>query len=155
MCLQYDFESKMLAAGLRNGGILVYNTAHGELETQVDKVDESKKLLEMAQIDVNFPVTCLKWKPRRSTDRIYSLLFAAYGNGTVKLWDIFNKQVQYEFKEPENSGVYTVDCNASGTEVLTGGVDATLRVYDLKTQKLSVKFSPGLHNTVHHFNRIH
>jgi WD40 repeat protein len=57
--------------------------------------------------------------------------------------------------EEGNKGIYSLDYNSTGTLLATGGADATIRIYDDKTNKVIQSYQPGLRDVVHHFNRVH
>lgn len=156
MALQFDEESNYLAAGMRHGSIHIYNLKYNELETRIDQVDETEyALVDHGPQEVQYPITCLKWQPRYGGLRGRNILAASYGNNMIKIWDTTKKSPLHTIVEPENKGIYSIDYNASGSLLLTGGADATLRVYDDKTKKIVYQFKPGLNDVVHHFNRIH
>ena len=155
--MSFDEESKLLATGSSNGSINIINVNYGEIQTRIDTVDETNSgPADTGLTDVLFPVTWLKWKPKYGGFRGDSnILAASYGNNLIKIWDTTRTSSPKIIKEEENSGVYTLDYNFSGSTMVSGGADATLRIYDSNNFKVIQEYKPGLFNKVHHFNRIH
>src|SRR5262249_17935228 len=60
----------------------------------------------------------------------------------VHIADIESGQVQVRCEAPKNGGAPGVAWSADGTQVIAGGKDAVIRVYDATTGKL-VKAYPG------------
>lgn len=154
MSMQFDSESKLLATGTRNGAINIYNWEYAELEKQICPVDEETEVIDARLTPVNFPATCLKWRPKNGFSRALPKLTASYGNGDVKCWDVESKELKYKISEGENIGIYSIDYNRSGNSLLTAGMDYTVRVYDENTLKMTHEFAPTLGSIVNHFNRV-
>lgn len=159
MSLQFNEDSKYMAAGMMHGGIYIYNLHYGEIETRIDwpnVLDESEKaFVELGPNDTKFPVTCIKWQPRYGGLRGGNIFAASYGNNIIKIWDTSRKDPKHIIVESGNTGVYCIDYNSSGSLLVSGGADATLRIYDDPTKKVIKEFQPGLKDIVHHHNRIH
>lgn len=156
MSTQFDLETKYLATGMRNGAIHVYNLNYGDIEMRIDSAeDKEKTLVDTGFLDVKYPVTWLKWQPRFGGTRSSGILAASYGNNVIKIWDCSRKEVKHTIVETGNTGVYTIDYNMSGSLLVSGGADATLRIYDDATKKCIHQYKPGLKDVVHHFNRIY
>lgn len=155
--MQFDENTKFLAAGTRYGTINIYNMEYCELDDQINPVDESAILNGDIPISYEYsPVTCLKWKPRSRYSRTDATLTASYSNGIVKFWDINTKESRIKITETEGQGIYSIDYNSTGSSLATGGADYSLRIYDEKTKTLVQTYSKlGCGEVLNHYNRIH
>lgn len=157
MSMQFDENTKFLAAGTRYGTINIYNMEYCELDDQINPVNESEILNGDMPISYEYsPVTCLRWKPRSRYSRTAATLTASYSNGIVKFWDINTKESRIKITETEGQGIYSIDYNSTGSSLATGGADYSLRIYDEKTKTLVQTYSKlGCGEVLNHYNRIH
>jgi WD40 repeat protein len=155
MSVQFDEEAKTLLAGTRNGEINSYSLYYAGLESQIDQFELPENPADYTNVEVKYPVTCLKWRPRYGGMRNRGIFAASYGNNQIKVYSSTSPTPLHTIVEGDNKGVYSIDYNTSGSLLVSGGQDATLRIYDAEKLKVVQEYKPGYQDKVHHFNRIH
>ncbi|XP_046679767.1 uncharacterized protein LOC124367160 isoform X2 [Homalodisca vitripennis] len=87
----------------------------------------------------NHSISCVKFHPKRP-----ELLYASSTAGTVLRKDITgNEKYEDFFIIEKNNEIYSFDFGADGAKLITGGRDASIRIYDNVTQKIWDTRVPG------------
>ncbi|KAG8292677.1 hypothetical protein J6590_034870 [Homalodisca vitripennis] len=82
----------------------------------------------------NHSISCVKFHPKRP-----ELLYASSTAGTVLRKDITgNEKYEDFFIIEKNNEIYSFDFGADGAKLITGGRDASIRIYDNVTQKTTL-----------------
>ncbi|KAK9890632.1 hypothetical protein WA026_011992 [Henosepilachna vigintioctopunctata] len=117
-------KKRQAAFGLSNGEIQLrkINTiTHDEATVYLREADQPE--------DTYSAVTCLRFVP--SMDHI---LFSCDLTGRIEIFDT-DKMCKHLMVK-ENNEINSIDVNYTGTKVISGGKDATLRIYDGETGKM-------------------
>ncbi|KAJ5071887.1 f-box and wd repeat domain-containing 7 [Anaeramoeba ignava] len=56
-------------------------------------------------------------------------------DGTIKLWEISKKRKSYTFPLPHTGPVWTIDVNKLGTQLVSGGKDQQIHLYNIPSHK--------------------
>ena len=79
------------------------------------------------------PVTSLRWRPVSSTMKTSNVLVTAQANGWIKHWHATSGRCLHSRPtNPDNlqAQLYTIDYNADGLLLATGGDERLIKLYD-------------------------
>ncbi|KAM4624485.1 uncharacterized protein ACJ7VT_005333 [Polymixia lowei] len=134
MRCQFNRDGTLLAVGLSDGAIKLYNPDSGGL----------LKTLRDRDVSASMPVTGLEFT---SSSQSHGLLLAAYACGRVRCWYVWGDDCMWTRKEAEEEGdgeggergvqreTLCLSVSSSGERAVTGGSDSALHLYDLHTQQ--------------------
>ena len=150
--IQFDTDTKYLAAGITDGSIEIYNLFTGELSYALNR-DEKNEELMPTFLEIKYPVTCLRWRPGRGLGKKQSVLVNASPDGSLRHWHATSGKLLHSSTETGN-GIYCLDYSAEGNKLVTGGSDTKIRLYDDEAHDLVTTFSESSEKLVSHFNRV-
>ncbi|XP_048869094.1 uncharacterized protein LOC125741790 isoform X2 [Brienomyrus brachyistius] len=134
MVCQFNNDGSLLAVGLSNGTIKVYNTDTSGL---VQTLRDSESLLS------SLPVTALRFT---LSSKSHSLLLATYASGSVRCWYIWGHECLWTVREVVESSsqgepkqeprqTLSLSISSSGEKAAAGGSDSAIHLYDMETQQ--------------------
>uniref|UniRef100_A0A1B6G4E3 Anaphase-promoting complex subunit 4 WD40 domain-containing protein n=1 Tax=Cuerna arida TaxID=1464854 RepID=A0A1B6G4E3_9HEMI len=128
-CVRFSADGNRIAVGFNSGELQVCKPA------LIDMRAGGQTML--AGWEGNHSISCVKFHPKKP-----ELLYASSTDGTVRRKDIMGT-TKYEdvFITEKHNEIYSFDFDAGGTKLITGGRDASIRVYDLTTKKLWKEYS--------------
>jgi len=121
--LTYSTRGSVLASGLEDGVIKLWDTKTGRLK-KTFKAHKHK-------------ITALSYNPNSST-----LVSTGTEDGMIKFWDVKTGLSKQIFKESEE-GVTALSYNPDGRILAAGSEDGTIKFWDVKTGQLKQTFKGG------------
>lgn len=138
--LGYSSDGNFIGCGLSNGDIAIYSGTTGRLSFTLESNPEK------------LPVTSIRFLPTNPKHFISSS-----SDGTILCWNLRKPEILWSLKEEENQ-TFALDVNKNGEMFVSAGLDAKVRLYDLKTQQLISVFEKSKESDVEeypgHTNRI-
>ena len=123
-CVRYDPLDKYLAQGCGDGTIRIYNVFTGKQSFILNT--------EMAQ---PMPTTMIRWRPSQSMAVTKNVVISVNANGALQHWHTTSGKLLHQVYDELNQ-LMCCDYNNDGTQFISGGSDAVVRVYDEQTRQL-------------------
>lgn len=129
MCVRFNYNGGLLAVGLNDGQIKIYNMESGKMAYSLsdDEIKTNK-----------LPVTCLKFSPVQqgeSPERSCKLL-ASYASGHVRLWHYKSGRCLHTINELRSSGqTLALTYSPLANQFVTVGADPQIFLYDVNTRQ--------------------
>ncbi|KAJ1637788.1 WD40-repeat-containing domain protein [Pavlovales sp. CCMP2436] len=120
-CVRFSSDSTLVAAGLGNGQVCVYQALAGRLAYTLD-TSESQ-----------LPSTAMRFRPSSALATTKNVLLTANADGQVQHWHVTSGKCLHTIHEPDNQ-VFAIDYKEDGSQFATAGRDYTVRIYDEATK---------------------
>ena len=144
--LRYNENSTQIACGYSTGRISIFNLNNNNNSTNNNNNTKPKKT-PLNKIST-FPITCLRWKPKKST-----ILLCVSADGFI--YELHSSSLKpLQILEDPNNPLMCVDYNNDGTLFATGGNDKFIKLYDDETKTLISKLISKKYTLPEHSNRI-
>ena len=125
MCCQYHRNGTILAIGLSDGLVKIYDPDTMTLLFTLSDPETQTKHLS---------ATSLRFIPTSvETANTRNLLLVTYASGLVKIWHFSSQSSVFAVSE-ERSTLCSA-FNPEGNKFITGGADSLIEIYDLETRK--------------------
>ncbi|XP_043942180.1 general transcriptional corepressor tupA-like [Protopterus annectens] len=143
MCCRFNKEGTLLAVGLMNGNIKIYQRSDGACVYHLSDEDT---------INSGLPVTQLQFLPQAPA-LTGDIIAASYASGYVKFWHVSTQSCLSTVLEDRQT--FTVAFNSSGTRFTTAGSSTRIYVYDTETKETINVCQPSPSSTVMNGHRFH
>ena len=141
--VRWNIEDNLIAAGMGDGSIRVYNPASGSLV--------SSYVCRLS--DLQNPVTSLRFRPMPVGDKARNVVVAVTSEGVVVHIHASQGKLLHQINLPDNP-IYSMDFSADGRFFALGCRDTSIKIYDEATKQVSLDLDSkgGLRSG--HGNRI-
>jgi len=129
--IRWSPDGRFIASGTSDGSIMVFNAETGKLAFVLQQGNAAA-----------LPATALRFRPEHEGFRTKNVLVSTNAVGTVQHWHVTSSKCLHSFDEPENQ-IYAVDFSPDGRFFVTGGKDASLRLYDESRKELVATLRGG------------
>ncbi|KAL4224391.1 hypothetical protein ACF0H5_017843 [Mactra antiquata] len=138
MCNRYTDDGSLLAVGLIDGSIKIYETEPLTCHCLHSLQDEDT-------IQARLPVTQIRFKHFEPNDKPEhkKIVMASYASGMIKFWHYTSGKCLHTINEPEHSQVLTLAVNPENTLFCATGDDPRVHVYDMETQRRIQTLEPS------------
>eukprot|EP00055_Hartaetosiga_balthica_P002380 m.3754 g.3754 ORF g.3754 m.3754 type:complete len:329 (-) comp2121_c0_seq1:1255-2241(-) len=117
------YDEKEFVIGRKDGSVSVH------------KLDDStitlSNILEVTTSSLSMPVTSCRYLQPTESNKLGNTILAADGGGNIRMWHTSSGQLLHSIYVGEDSPLNCMD--VSGSEVVVGGYDCLLHLYDLLT----------------------
>ncbi|XP_053376097.1 WD repeat-containing protein wdr-5.1-like, partial [Mercenaria mercenaria] len=140
MCNRFSDDGSLLAVGLIDGSIKVY-------ETEPLTCHCIHSLQDDETVNAKLPATQIRFKHFEPGDKPEHkrVIIASYASGMVKVWHYTTGKCLHTINEPEQSQIFTLSINPENSLFCMGGDDPRIHLYDMETLKKvsTLQPSPG------------
>ncbi|XP_052218339.1 uncharacterized protein LOC127835959 isoform X1 [Dreissena polymorpha] len=138
MCNRFNDDGTLLAVGLINGTIKIY-------ETEPLTCNCLHSLQDEDTMKARLPVTQIRFKHFEPTDKPEHkrIVIACYASGLIKFWHYTSGKCLHTINDPDHSQILTLAVNPENTLFCTTGDDPRVHLYDLETQKKVSTLEPS------------
>lgn len=128
--VRFSADSTLVAAGLGNGNVHIYQGRTGRLSYQ------------LATSTKGFPLTAMRFRPTSASAKTRNVLLTANADGSVQHWHVTSGKCLHTIVEPDNE-VFAIDYTHDGSMFATAGKDFTVRIYDEATKTQAAALAAG------------
>lgn len=121
-CVKFSPDNEVIASSYNDGKVKFLNSEDGSL------------IRELVVSDEKFPITSIRYNPILPNSFVIST-----SNGYIKEWNSEDLQNVWTTSEHQNE-IYSIDIQKDGVNLVTGGLDTVVKIYDLKTKQLKSEF---------------
>ncbi|XP_060069853.1 WD repeat-containing protein 5-like [Ylistrum balloti] len=125
LCCRLNHDGSLLAVGLVDGSIKIYDAVHVRLLHSLSDEDTQRMRL---------PVTQIRFRIFGDMDKVeyQNMLIATYASGLVKIWHFTSQACLHTIHEVRQTLALAV--NPLGQKFVTAGSDQQVHVYDEETK---------------------
>lgn len=120
-CVRFSTDSTLVAAGLGNGAVRIYQAQSGRISYQLSTSDKG------------LPSTAMRFRPSSASSKTRNVLLTANADGRIQHWHVTSGKCLHTIVEPDNQ-VFAIDYKEDATKFATAGKDYTVRIYDEATK---------------------
>ncbi|GAB1862882.1 WD repeat-containing protein 5-like protein [Camponotus japonicus] len=120
---RFSKTGKFIATGFGNGAIQIRNGKTGELTASLK-----------SGLEISMPVMCCRFNPVHK-----DIFYASSACGNIFMCNTHTKEFSRFIFELKNE-INTIDVSITGDYLVSGGKDATVRLYDTRNTKLILEY---------------
>jgi WD40 repeat protein len=120
-CVRFSPDSQLVAAGLGNGQVKLYQAQSGRPAYQFSTSDRS------------LPATAMRFRPAGESIKTRNVLLTANADGHIQHWHVTSGKCLHTIVEADNQA-FAIDYTADAAKFATAGKDYCVRVYDEATK---------------------
>ncbi|KMR04642.1 wd repeat-containing protein [Lasius niger] len=120
---RFSKSGEIIAAGFGSGAIQMRNGGTGELIATLK-----------SGLEISMPVMCCRFNPVQK-----EIFYASSACGSIFMCNTYTKEFSRFIFELKNE-VNTIDISTTGDYLVSGGKDATVRLYDARNTKLILQY---------------
>lgn len=141
--VRWNLEDNLLAAGMGDGTVRVYNPASGSLVSNYIT----------RQGELQHPVTSLRFRPNLAGAKTRNVIVAITSEGVIVHLHASTGKLLHQITLEENP-IYSMDFSGDGRYFALGCRDTTIRVYDEATKQMTMELDSKGGLRQGHGNRI-
>eukprot|EP00656_Telonema_subtile_P013283 TRINITY_DN1673_c0_g1_i3.p1 TRINITY_DN1673_c0_g1~~TRINITY_DN1673_c0_g1_i3.p1 ORF type:complete len:370 (-),score=86.71 TRINITY_DN1673_c0_g1_i3:136-1245(-) len=127
--LSFSPDNVMIAAACGDGAVRVFHSGSGKLLYTLGGDFNTDPGVKGAKL----PATCVKFRPNTSFSKTKNVLLVGNCEGQIEHWHVTSQKKLNTITETSNQ-VFSLDYHPEGTNFVSVGSDAQVRIYDEATK---------------------